>query len=111
MGEKTFNHGLLSYLEGKVEKDGTMCIDSVFRFEKNPEDLPAFLWVAKERNCTVVFENEGYTFKPKPENDTGDAAILSGLMIYMNMGKTLFGKRVNYLMNLLTSDEWVKTSA
>ena len=38
----------------------------------------------------------------------GDATVLSGLMIYMNMGKTLFGKRVNYLMNLLTNENWVK---
>lgn len=64
MDEKVFNHGLLSYLEGKVVENGTMHIDSVFRFEKNPEDLPAFLWIAKEKNCTIVFENEGYTFKP-----------------------------------------------
>lgn len=107
-GEKIFNHSLLSYLEDKVVDSGIVYIDSAFRFEKNPEDLPAFLWVAKEKNCTVVFENEGYTFKPKPENDVSDAAILSGLMIYMNMGKSLFGKRVNYLMNLLTNENWVK---
>lgn len=55
MDEKVFNHGLLSYLEGKVVENGTMHIDSVFRFEKNPEDLPAFLWIAKEKNCTIVF--------------------------------------------------------
>ena len=108
MDEKVFNHGLLSYLEGKVVENGTMHIDSVFRFEKNPEDLPAFLWIAKEKNCTIVFENEGYTFKPQSENDMGDATVLSGPMIYMNMGKTLFGKRVNYLMNLLTNENWVK---
>lgn len=64
--------------------------------------------MAKKHNCTVIFENEGYTFKPKSENNVSDAAMISGLMIYMNMGKALFGKRINYLMNLITNENWVK---
>lgn len=64
--------------------------------------------MAGDQNCTVIFENEGYTFKPRNENNVSDAAIISGLMIYMNMGKALFGKRVNYLVQLLTNENWVK---
>ena len=53
--KKVFNHGLLSYLEEKVVENGTMHIDSVFRFEKNPEDLPAFLWIAKREKLHYCF--------------------------------------------------------
>ena len=41
MDEKCSIMAWLSYLEGIGE--WTMHIDSVFRFEENPEDLPAFL--------------------------------------------------------------------
>jgi hypothetical protein len=108
MSEKVFNHVLLNFLNQMIVKDGEVHIDSVFRFEQNPEGLPAFLQMAKKHNCTVIFENEGYTFKPKSENNVSDTAMISGLMIYMNMGKTLFGKRINYLMNLITNENWVK---
>lgn len=43
MSEKVFNHALLNFLNQMIVKDGKVHIDSVFRFEQNPEGLPAFL--------------------------------------------------------------------
>lgn len=106
MSNRIFNRELLEFLEKQVVENGDVCIDSVFRFEKNPQDLPVFLRMAQKKNCTVVFENEGYRFTPDDSDD--DSLLLQSVLIYMGMGKTLFGKRVNYLMNLLTNDNWVK---
>lgn len=101
------NSGMIDLLESKIVDNGTLSIDSIFRFEDCVEDFPAFLYIAGKHNCTVIFENEGYSFKPN-DNDLETNFLITCLVSYMSIGKTLFKKRVQYLLKLLPNDEWVK---
>ena len=101
------NDCMIDLLEPKIVDNGTLTIDSIFRFEKCIEDFPAFLHIAEKRNCIVEFENEGYVFKPN-DDSTETHFLISGLMVYMSFGKLLFEKRIQYLLKLLPNDDWVK---
>lgn len=98
---------IIELLEPKIVDNGTLSIDSIFRFENCAEDFPAFLYIAGKHNCTVNFENEGYVFKPG-DDSTETHFLISALMIYMSIGKTLFEKRVQYLLKLSSNDKWAK---
>lgn len=103
------SNSIIELLESKIADNGTLSIDSIFRFENCTEDFPAFLYIAGKHNCTVNFENEGYVFKPG-DDSTETHFLISALMVYMSVGKTLFEKRIQYLLKLFSNDKWVKVA-
>lgn len=106
---------MVDELEPYITEGGVVTIDSIFRFNKSPESLPAFLGLAHAKKCTVVFENEDYTFGPgKRETDSfaesiKESLLVCSLLIYLQMDKELGMKKANYMLNLVSSDApWVK---
>ena len=79
----------------EIIKDGTVNIDTIFRFATGMNDMnfvkkvDAFLWEAKENNCTVRFLNEDITIPPKgmSENDIMKISIF-GCLLCNNLFET-----------------------
>ncbi len=108
---------MLEYLEKEIVENGKLTIDSVFRFSKEPTELPAFLQMCHKKKCTVVFELEKLICEPDGDlhpEDTDTVEQLGGfftsmLMCYMSMFNRYFGKHSEYLMNLASIKEgWAK---
>lgn len=106
---------MIEKLEPHITDNGVVIIDSIFRFSESPESLPAFLGMAHMRGCTVIFENEGYTFSPKKKKSDSladslkEPILIHSLMVYLQMDKELSMKKTNYMLNLTSSDApWVK---
>ena len=98
-----------------IVANGEIEIDSVFRFEDNPESLGAFIRECEEKKCTVRFKNEELIYRPyenlRPEfKVVGDSSVFQfSIMTYMWMHKEYFVKHMEYKVNLEKNDEWIKT--
>ena len=99
-------------LESKIIEDGTIEIDSIFRFSEEPQDLPAFLGLCARKNCTVKFALEGLVCEPKKDifmKDDGEevwsALFITSFIAYMTFYKKFAGEHFYYLKNLASKKE------
>lgn len=103
-------------LESKIIENGTIEIDSIFRFSEEPQDLPAFLGLCDRKSCTVKFMSEGLVCEPKKDifmKDDGEevwsALFITSFIAYMTFYKKFAGKHFDYLMNLASKkDDFAK---
>lgn len=108
---------LATELEPLIVENGTLYIDSVFRFLDDIESLPAFLGLCQQKKCMVEFELEelicrpGGSLLPKDKDDGTpyDSMFIVSMMAYMTISKQYFGKHLEFLMNLVSKkDNWVQ---
>ena len=69
--------------EDLLTENGSLQIDTLLRFE-GETDVFAFLYLAGQKNCTIIFENEGITVKPKGKDPKTTMSILIYNMLYNN---------------------------
>lgn len=106
---------VIKELEPKIAENGTLVIDSIFRFSEKPTELPAFLQMCKMKRCIVKFELENLICEPDGDLRDCDSDVKYGSLLtcsfiaYMTFYQKFAGKHFDYLMNLASKkDDFVK---
>ena len=83
-----------------VRDNETITLRSVFDFTGGCDELFPFLYGCEQRNCTVVFENEGLTVAPK-ENDKTNINVLLSMYAAFGMKDSKIAKDyIRYLCKI-----------
>ena len=107
---------MIEQLEKEIVENGTITIDSIFRFSENPQDLPAFLGMCEKRNCTVKFALENLVCEPNKEvfmqednQEIWSALFVTTFIGYMTFYNKFAEKHFEYLTNFASKKEkWVQ---
>ena len=81
-----------------IVENGKVHIPSIFMFKYGMDELSPFMYACKEKNCTVVFDNEELTITP---HDNAIRKYNIWLCIYATMATTprIPNNYIRYLEN------------
>ena len=101
-------------LETKVVENGTLVIDSIFRFSEEPTDLPIFLGLCAEKNCKVKFDLEKLVwdkhvlYSEEEGKEISSSLFMTAFISYITMFKRYSAKHFEHLTNMATHEAEIK---
>lgn len=90
-----------------------MVIDSIFRFSKEPTELPAFFEMCKQQDCKIKFQLEslvwdkGVLYSEEDGTEINSSLFVAGFITYLTMFQKYSTKHIEYLLKYAEKDDYV----